>query len=235
MEKSRQKQLEEFLLRSLDDDRLSRGERQVFRELLEDARPGIHEQEWLLSRAISLAKDRLFDGRDEKIVDWLEDVIKVFRPASGLSVSGSRVAESHFLPGSGAVDALVTRLHRCRRSMDICVFTVTYDKLADEVIEAHRRKVKVRLITDDEKALDLGSDIERMIRAGIKVRMDRSANHMHNKFAILDGSLLVTGSFNWTRSAAQSNQESFIISDDPVLVRAHQKAFESLWDKFGRN
>ena len=55
---------------------------------------------------------------------------------------------------------------------------------------------------------------------------------MHHKFAVLDGQILVTGSFNWTRSAAEQNQENFLVSDDTVLLQAYGKEFDSLWEKF---
>lgn len=43
--------------------------------------------------------------------------------------------------------------------------------------------------------------------------------HMHHKFAIVDGRLLINGSFNWTRQAVLYNQENCIITDNPQLVR----------------
>ena len=55
--------------------------------------------------------------------------------------------------------------------------------------------------------------------------------HMHHKFAIFDGDLLLNGSFNWTRSASELNEENLIITPDPVLVRAFAGRFEELWGR----
>ena len=53
---------------------------------------------------------------------------------------------------------------------------------------------------------------------------------MHHKFAIFDASLLLNGSYNWTRSAAENNEENFIITDQPVLISVFHQQFEKLWN-----
>jgi len=55
---------------------------------------------------------------------------------------------------------------------------------------------------------------------------------MHHKFALFDGRLLLTGSYNWTRGAADDNHENFVVTDDPHLLRAYAQAFEDLWHQF---
>lgn len=54
--------------------------------------------------------------------------------------------------------------------------------------------------------------------------------HMHHKFVLLDGRKLITGSFNWTVTAAQSNRENVIVTDDPELVRPYLDEFRRLWE-----
>jgi phosphatidylserine/phosphatidylglycerophosphate/cardiolipin synthase-like enzyme len=111
------------------------------------------------------------------------------------------------------------------------VFTITDDRIADAILDAHRRGVAVRILTDNEKAFDLGSDIERLRSAGVAVRVDESPFHLHHKFAIFDGRRLLTGSYNWTRGAARDNQENFLITPDPHLIEAYARAFEDLWNR----
>jgi len=229
----RTEELLEFLERSLDDRRLSRGERTVLKALLDEARPSKHDQQLLLHRAFELARQRDVDSRDDDLIDWLYDVVKQLRPVQGLHVSGSRVAEAWFLPDEGALERLVELIGHCRSSLDICVFTVTHRKLARAVELAHRRGLPIRLLTDDDKRYDRGSDVFSLQHAGIEVRTDHSDAHMHHKFAIFDRKLLATGSFNWTRSAVEENQENFLVTDDPVLVESYLGEFDRLWEKFG--
>ena len=100
------------------------------------------------------------------------------------------------------------------------------------VLATHARGVKVRIITDDEKSHDLGSDVDRLRAAGIPCKMDvGNAAHMHHKFALFDARRLMNGSFNWTRSASEQNEENLIVTADPVLVAAFTERFEWLWQR----
>src|SRR5437762_852187 len=83
--------------------------------------------------------------------------------------------------------------------------------LADAPLAAPRRGVRLRVITDNAKAHDLGSDIGRFQDAGVAVREDRTPFHMHHKYALFDAKWLLNGSYNWTRGAARDNQENCVV------------------------
>ena len=68
--------------------------------------------------------------------------------------------------------------------------------------------------------------------SGISVRTDHSSNFMHHKFVLVDGQLLINGSFNWTRNAITGNQENVIITNHKKVVGAFQAEFEQLWQQF---
>ena len=72
--------------------------------------------------------------------------------------------------------------------------------------------------------------LDALEKAGLPVRVDRTSYHMHHKFALFDGEKLLTGSYNWTRSAAERNHENLLISDDKRLISAYTKTFDTLWD-----
>ena len=68
-----------------------------------------------------------------------------------------------------------------------------------------------------------------MAKVGIPTKSDNSKAHMHHKFAVLDGTLLINGSFNWTRQASLENRENMMISNDKVFVDQFVAAFEGMW------
>ena len=217
--------IDRLLAPTLADRRLSRGERQALAPSLATLGPEA------VARAFALAKETLSTPDDRAAVEWLEEVVALIarRPAP----TSSSTAEAHFSPGDDCPRAIEGLLRRSRRSADVCVFTITDDRLAEALTDAHRRGVAVRIIGDDAKAEDLGSDIGRFERASLAVRVDRSPFHMHHKFAVVDGRTLLTGSYNWTRGAARDNEENLVIVDDPRLVAPFASAFQRLWEKLG--
>ena len=59
--------------------------------------------------------------------------------------------------------------------------------------------------------------------------MKRSNFLMHHKFAIVDGSLLITGSMNWTMQAFHGNWDNIMISNQQELVNSFVTEFDKLW------
>ena len=166
-------------------------------------------------------------------VKWLREMLSVWesrRPDVGASV-----AEALFFPSEDNLRRMVTYIDRATSSVDVCVFNITNDALANALLDAHRRGVTVRLISDNECAQNLGSDVQRLANAGICCTLDASDAHMHNKFAIMDGRVLMTGSFNWTRGASKENKENVIITSDARLSELYTIEFERLWKEFENN
>src|SRR3990167_4257108 len=100
--------------------------------------------------------------------------------------------------------------------------------------DCHRRGIAVRVISDNEKQFDEGSDIQHLIAQGVPLRIDDSPYHMHHKFALFDANLLLNGSFNWTRSATTSNEENLLVTDHALLVASYRSEFDKLWARFAR-
>ena len=145
----------------------------------------------------------------------------------------TRADEAYFSPGESILRKLRGLLGSARLSVDLCLFTVSDDRLTQCIIEAHQRGVTVRLITDNDKRHDEGSDIASIARAGIQVRMDEGEEHMHHKFALFDAECLATGSYNWTRGAT-TNFENLLVTWSPVAVGMFSEEFEALWKRMKR-
>ncbi len=204
---------EKFALRELGVQSTTEQIRFMRNQAFEIAREGIRTQP---EQALDLLR-------------WVEQVVRTL----DLSVLGAVTATTAFFsPGDACLRKLRELCRGARTSMDICVFTIADDRLTDEIIAAHRRGVQVRIVSDNDKRMDTGSDIAQLIAAGISVRMDPTPFHMHHKFALFDTALLANGSFNWTRSASMSNFENLVVSADAYLVRCFGGQFEQLWSEF---
>lgn len=218
---------EKFFTATLVDRRLSRGERKALKELVDEVDPTSEQRRALVGRAFDAARSALAGARPNQVLTWLEAVVKLLLPPAG-----SGIAEAHFAPRQDCALRLRELFDAAGKSVDVCVFTITDDRITRAILRAHRRGVAVRIVSDDLKALDPGSDVHRLAEAGIPLRTDRSEDHMHHKFAVFDQRLLVTGSYNWTRSAAEGNRENLAVTDDRQLVAAFTEEFARLWTEF---
>ncbi len=225
-------EVDKLLLQTLQDRRLSGGERDALRQVFSDQDVDEQTRAFCRHRAFELARAELADLETSKVVDWLEAVVKALQPQTQPDREELEACEACFSPGHDCPRRIAELFARARRSVDVCVFTITDDRIAAAIFDAHHRGVALRIVSDNDKALDLGSDIERFAQAGIAVRLDRSEFHMHHKFAIFDGRLLVNGSYNWTRGAAEQNHENLVLSSNRRLVAAFAGLFEKLWEQF---
>ena len=182
----------------------------------------------LRHQLFELAKERFNTFKDKAVIEWLE-AASTLLPVSAPAASEPGKAEVYFSPGEECVAAIRRFIGSARQTLDVCVFTVADDRLTEALLAAHRKGVRVRLLTDNEKLLDRGSDVRQLHAAGIPVRTDQSANHMHHKFAVADTHSVLTGSYNWTRSAAEFNLENLLITPDPAVVQRYATAFAHLW------
>jgi mitochondrial cardiolipin hydrolase len=225
--------IEQMLSSSLQDGKLSRSEKKVLRSVLALDADESHERDWIRNRAFLAAQESLTGPDAKQAVAWLEDVMGLLVSAErpGRQRSAEDIAEVHFSPGSDCRVRIQGLLRTATSNVDICVFTITDDRITNEIIDAHGRGVQVRVISDNDKAHDPGSDLSRLRRLDVPVAFDRTPDHMHHKFAVFDGKLVVSGSYNWTRSAAERNEENIVVNGDTRLVDAFQRRFDKLWDE----
>eukprot|EP01024_Parvocaulis_polyphysoides_P050771 TRINITY_DN4955_c1_g1_i1.p3 TRINITY_DN4955_c1_g1~~TRINITY_DN4955_c1_g1_i1.p3 ORF type:complete len:194 (-),score=17.06 TRINITY_DN4955_c1_g1_i1:1492-2073(-) len=127
---------------------------------------------------------------------------------------------------------LLNFIRSARSRIDVCVFTITCNDIADALLYVHKKGVRIRIITDDDQATSQGSDAVELHKAGIQVKTDDSPYHMHHKFCVIDGKILINGSFNWTRQAVLHNQENIVIMNDQRVIKPFQSKFEQMWNTY---
>ncbi|HWL89405.1 MAG TPA: phospholipase D-like domain-containing protein [Polyangiaceae bacterium] len=226
------KELEELVQATLRDGRLSRTERKMLDLALGQSPLPRDDLARLRERAFTLAKAQLADPHARRLIEWLEDLVAVLTAGDGHAGAKVRQSDAFFSPGDQCLHAVQSAFAGAHGRVDICVFTITDDRIAETILAAHRRGIALRIVTDNDKANDEGSDVGRLLRAGIPVRVDHSAYHMHHKFALFDGAFLLNGSYNWTRSAASNNDENLVLTHDTNLVHKFAEHFEKLWARF---
>jgi mitochondrial cardiolipin hydrolase len=217
--------LEELFRQTFDDRILSRQERRALAKILQEEDLDERELGALRAKVFDFAADQT-DSHDHQVtLGWLYQASKLLLPKDGPAYT----REVHFSPGDDCLHAIQQHLRQARSSADICVFTISDNRISEEIKACHRRGVAVRIITDNDKMDDRGSDIYHLARQGLDIRIDRTRYHMHHKFAVVDRTYALTGSYNWTRSAAEYNEENLLVSNDPEISLAYQRKFDQMW------
>ena len=169
-------ELEEFLHVVLVDRKISGTEKEALVAWL--ALNVKTEQDRGVARhcAIAVARQTVSDPDSNRVIDCLDDILKVIIPVQlqthAASGPGTAPERAYFAPGDACLQHIISRFHAARKTIDVCVFTITDDRISRSITDAHNRGVKIRIISDRQKAGDLGSDIEAFSAAGIPVKLD---------------------------------------------------------------
>lgn len=137
----------------------------------------------------------------------------------------------YFSPNGGCQDAVITEISKAQKTIDIAMYYLTSREIAQELVKAKDRKVSIRIVLDQSQETQAYSKSRYLIKNGIEVRYCVCSGLMHNKFAVIDGKVLITGSFNWTATADQQNEENLLVMTDKELIKKYADRFEYLWQK----
>ena len=119
-------------------------------------------------------------------------------------------------------------IQTAQKSLDIAIFDLTHVKIAHEIAVASKR-IPVRVLVDRRQSKGQHSRVPFLIKAGVNVRIGTQRGIMHNKFAIVDGKMLETGSFNYSDGASTKNNENQVYLANPAIVEAFRRRFEEIW------
>ncbi len=110
------------------------------------------------------------------------------------------------------------------------IFSAIQDRRTG-IIRAKRRGVKIRILMDKGQAQGKYSVYQFLLDNDIETIQDRRSGYMHNKIAIIDGRILFTGSYNWSKSAEERNQENLLqFIDEEEIIKVYQERLDYLWE-----
>jgi phosphatidylserine/phosphatidylglycerophosphate/cardiolipin synthase-like enzyme len=134
-------------------------------------------------------------------------------------------------PDSALADAILN----ARMSVDIAIYHLNLWSIRDALIKAHESGVAVRVVAESDNLDEV--EIQEVRNAGIEVLGDRRESLMHNKFVIIDGIEVWTGSMNFTVTGAYQNDNNLIRIRSNQLAENYKVEFDEMFihDMFGDN
>jgi len=146
-----------------------------------------------------------------------------------ISISTLAKTEVYFSLSDNPQKEIIRNINQAEAFINIAMYIFTNREIALPLIKARERGVKVRLYLDKDQVDYRYSQSRFLIQKGVKTRVSSNKYIMHNKFAIIDNRILLTGSYNWTFSANNRNDENLLIIDDPEIIEVFQNQFINLW------
>jgi phosphatidylserine/phosphatidylglycerophosphate/cardiolipin synthase-like enzyme len=128
-----------------------------------------------------------------------------------------------FSPGGHCTDVIVKEIQGSRSSILVQAYGFTSAPIAKALLEAHKRGVKVHAILDKSNRTDKYSGADFLCNAGVPVLIDGAHAIAHNKVMVIDGEIVITGSFNFTKAAEERNAENLLVIRDKDLAEKYSR------------
>jgi phosphatidylserine/phosphatidylglycerophosphate/cardiolipin synthase-like enzyme len=147
-------------------------------------------------------------------------------PNSNTIQSASQI-QVFFSPKGGCTDAIVKAIDKAKTSVLVQAYSFTSAPIAKAVVNAHKRGVKVKVILDKSQRTEKYSSADFLAHAKVPIFIDAKHKIAHNKVIIIDSEIVITGSFNFTKSAEEGNAENLLLIHNYDLA---EKYIEN-WNK----
>jgi phosphatidylserine/phosphatidylglycerophosphate/cardiolipin synthase-like enzyme len=152
-------------------------------------------------------------------------------PHPDLTIDGVRI-ETFFSPDDSTAARIIQLILDAEESIDFMYYSFTSDGIADALLYQANQGIQVRGVLDayQEEAGE-GSEYQRLRRAGLDVFLDRHPEKMHHKVLVIDHSIVVTGSYNLTRSAETQNDENTLVIYDQGVAGLFENEFDWIFQQ----
>lgn len=145
-------------------------------------------------------------------------------------IIGSTLVEVYFSPDDNVAAQLITLLSTARKSIDILAYSFTRDDMAEIILARAKDGVVVRGVFDvSQEKNNKGGEYDRFKKAGFDVRLNTNKGLMHNKVIIVDGQVVELGSYNFSASAQENNDENVVIIYNPQVAEQFLAEFERIF------
>lgn len=136
-----------------------------------------------------------------------------------------------FSPEDRALNNLIALVADAKSSIRFLAYSFTDQPLAQTMIDRSKAGVDVKGIYETFGSNSIYSQLRTFWCLGIPVRRDGTSAYLHHKVIIIDNSIVVTGSLNFSSNGDESNEENVLIVDNPQIAALYLQEFDKLWNQ----
>ena len=137
------------------------------------------------------------------------------------------VCAVYFSLHGGCTQEVAEALRQAQQSVLVQAYSFTSTPIAQALVEAYRRGVKVEVILDRSQQTDRRSSAQLLAQAGVPLDIDAAHAIAHNKVMVIDGQTILSGSFNFTEAAEDRNAENLLVIRDAALAAQYAKNWQA--------
>jgi phosphatidylserine/phosphatidylglycerophosphate/cardiolipin synthase-like enzyme len=137
------------------------------------------------------------------------------------SIGSMPPVQLYFSPNGGCSDAIIKQIDDAKSTILVQAYSFTSTPIAQALLEAYKRGVKVEVILDKSQRRANYTSATFLANSRIPTFIDDAHAIAHNKIMIIDGKIVITGSFNFTKAAESKNAENLLILQSPELAQIY--------------
>lgn len=146
-------------------------------------------------------------------------------PVESNTFSDDAKWQTCFTPRERCVETLISALDQAKESVYLQAYVLSSQEIADALVRAHQRGVKVRALVDHAQINVEYAKLHFLDTNNVAVYIDILAILAHNKVIVIDNEIVVTGSYNFSNAAEKRNVENYIIIHDPKVAKSYLESF----------
>jgi phosphatidylserine/phosphatidylglycerophosphate/cardiolipin synthase-like enzyme len=152
-------------------------------------------------------------------------------PFPNLTIDGTDV-NTYFSPDDGVLNALIPLLNSAEKSIYFLAYSFTSNDLGGIVRQKAKDGLDVKGVMDAEQVVsNQGTEYDVFKQAGMSVRLDGNEGLMHHKVFVIDGKIVAFGSYNFSKSAEENNDENLIIVYSEPIAQQFIQEFYRVWNQ----
>jgi len=132
-----------------------------------------------------------------------------------------------FTPGDDCTAFLVSRIAMARSELLVMAYYFTDDKLISAICDAKDRHVPVTVLLDRTNEQCTYEGTTTKLGQCADVMVDDHLAIQHNEVVVIDRAIVITGSFNLTRSGQKRNAGNLLLTADPKEAAEYADYFQA--------